>query len=128
MSLPRINLDLIEMPIPCTVPWESMQGDDKVRHCNQCNQKVYHLSNMSKEEAEELIRSKEGKMCARVYRRPDGSVVTRSCVAIRWSKPIFNTVMFTCIAALSLLGFSKLMRSAPANETFSFVCQGVIVP
>jgi hypothetical protein len=132
-----INLDVIEIPLPCAVPWESMQGDDKVRHCSQCNQNVYHLSNMSKAEAEELIRSNEGKLCARFYRRPDGSVVTRECGTLKWtmkwSRRIFNCVVFVCLAILSFLFCGYLLRQEQeddvhSHEPFSFVCQGAIVP
>ena len=55
MSDRRFNLDLIDIPIPCAVPWESMQGSDRVRFCGQCRQHVFHLSMMSRAEAEELI-------------------------------------------------------------------------
>jgi hypothetical protein len=34
---------------------------------------------MSREQAEKLIRQKEGKMCVRLYRRRDGTVLTSDC-------------------------------------------------
>jgi hypothetical protein len=113
----RVNLDLIEVPNPCTVPWESMQGDDRVRHCGQCRQNVYHLSKMSKEEAEELILQKEGKLCVQFYRRADGSVVTRSCAAVRLWRGLVSTVTLTCLGVLTFFGLTRVMQSAPANST-----------
>ena len=73
----RFSLDILDVRIPCSVPWDSMRGDTRVRHCDQCKQNVYQLSELSKEEAEDLIRQKEGKLCVRFYRRRDGTVVTR---------------------------------------------------
>src|SRR5262245_44916538 len=114
----RINLDLIEVPSPCTVPWDSMQGDDKVRHCGQCQQNVYHLSKLSKKEAERLILAKEGKLCVQFYRRPDGSVVTRDCAAVRWWRELVSGVTLVCMWLLALLGVTSAMQSGPANSTF----------
>ncbi|MCE9562269.1 MAG: hypothetical protein K8U57_09465 [Planctomycetes bacterium] len=105
MSDIRFSLDMIEVPIPCTVPWDSMRGNDRVRHCGQCKQHVYLLSEMSKEEAEDLIRQKEGKLCVRVYRRPDGSVVTRSCAAVHWSRAVWNAASFVVLGLCSICAF-----------------------
>jgi hypothetical protein len=102
-----------------------MEGDDKVRHCDQCDQRVYNLSNMSRVEAEELIQKREGKMCVQFYRRPDGTVVTRDCVMIRWSKSIVSTVVVACFAALSFFFLGRLLHPTPAKETFSFVGGGM---
>ncbi len=105
MSDFRFSLGMIEVPIPCTVPWDSMRGNGRVRHCGQCKQSVYLLSEMSKEEAEELIRQKEGKLCVRLYRRPDGSVVTRSCAAVRWSRVVWNAASFVMLGLCSICAF-----------------------
>jgi hypothetical protein len=56
-----------------------MQGDDTVRFCTHCKLNVYNLSGMSRGQAEELVRSREGRLCARFYRRDDGTVLTRDC-------------------------------------------------
>src|SRR5262245_51727882 len=102
----RINLDLIEVPNPCAVPWDSMQGDDRVRHCSQCQQNVYHLSKMSREEAEQLILQKEGKLCVQFYRRADGSVVTRSCAVVRAWRGLVSGVTVAILGLLALVGLS----------------------
>jgi hypothetical protein len=124
----RINLDLIEVPNPCTVPWETMQGDDRVRHCGQCQQNVYHLSQMSREEAEALILQKEGKLCVQFYRRADGSVVTRSCAAVRLWRGLVSGVTLACLGVLTFFGLTRVMQAGNANSTFSFVGGGAIKP
>jgi hypothetical protein len=69
-------LDLVEIPIPCDVPWDGMSGDDQVRHCSQCKQNVYNVSALTRPEAMQLLRS---RACLRIFRRPDNTVVTSDC-------------------------------------------------
>jgi hypothetical protein len=56
-----------------------MSGDDRARFCADCKLHVYNLSAMSREEALDLISRTEGRLCIRLYRRPDGTVLTRDC-------------------------------------------------
>jgi hypothetical protein len=93
------NLDLIQVASPCTASWEAMstlidhaprgarlsQGereerrDERVRFCGECRLNVYNLSEMGREEAEEFVRQREGRMCVRFFRREDGTVLTKDC-------------------------------------------------
>src|SRR5258708_30476403 len=72
-------LDRISIAAPCSANWDSMPGSDRVRHCGQCNKNVYNLSEMTRREAEALLREKEGQLCARLYRRADGTILTSNC-------------------------------------------------
>src|SRR5688500_9822640 len=76
-SLPLLGLRTVTSP--CTRDWQSMQGDDRVRHCTECNKNVYDLSAMTREEAARLISDREGKLCGRLFRRADGTLVTADC-------------------------------------------------
>jgi hypothetical protein len=77
-------LSQINVASPCSASWDEMTGDDQVRYCSHCRLNVYNLSEMPREEAEDLIRSREGRLCIRFYRRHDGTVLTRDCpVGIR---------------------------------------------
>jgi len=58
-----------------------MPGTDQVRHCGECNKNVYNLSAMTRREAEEVLRQTEGRLCARLYRRADGTILTENCPA-----------------------------------------------
>lgn len=79
MSKATLSLDNIGVASPCKASWDDMIGTERARFCMQCRQHVYDLSEMSRKEAETLVRSKEGRMCVRFYRRPDGKVMTRDC-------------------------------------------------
>ena len=72
-------LDSVRIASPCLAAWEDMTGDDRVRHCDLCRLNVYDLSGMGRAEAEELIRGTEGRLCGRLHRRADGTVLTRDC-------------------------------------------------
>lgn len=57
-----------------------MQGDDKKRFCAQCKLHVHNLSGLSADEALDLLRaSRQGRLCVRLFRRADGTVLTRDC-------------------------------------------------
>jgi hypothetical protein len=72
-------LSRIEVAKPCNASWEDMRGDDRVRFCGKCEKNVYNLSELGEDEAEALIYEQEGKLCARFFRRKDGTVLTSDC-------------------------------------------------
>jgi hypothetical protein len=94
-------LDNIRTASPCRADWNAMTGDERTRHCNQCDKQVFNLSEMTRSEAEALIVEKDGQLCARYYRRHDGTIITSDCrvgiVAGRKRKII-------AAASLALLG------------------------
>src|SRR5437762_657620 len=70
------SLENIRVASPCSVDWGSMAGDTQVRFCSECQRHVYNLSAMTAEQATALIREKKGTLCARFYRRRDGTLMT----------------------------------------------------
>ena len=76
------TLDDLTIATPCEVPWESLAGDDRVRHCGRCRQNVYNVESFERAEALQLIQAREGRLCLRLYRRADGTLVTADC----WSR------------------------------------------
>ncbi len=72
-------LDNLHVAAPCKADWAKMTGDDRARHCAQCDKNVFDLSSLTRPEAEALIISKEGKLCVRFYQRADGTVLTADC-------------------------------------------------
>ncbi|HRG98880.1 MAG TPA: hypothetical protein PLR99_21670 [Polyangiaceae bacterium] len=72
-------LDQVRVASPCNARWEDMTGDDKSRFCGKCEKNVYNLSAMTREEAELLVLEREGQLCARFYRRADGTMITQDC-------------------------------------------------
>ncbi|HEY4244449.1 MAG TPA: hypothetical protein VGM88_31765 [Kofleriaceae bacterium] len=95
-------LDNVRVAAPCPADWNAMSGDERVRHCGACDKNVYNLSSMTREEAEALIREKNGGLCVRYYRRPDGTILTGDCtVGIRRQRRLLVVV---AAGAATLLG------------------------
>lgn len=92
-------LDNIRVATPCSVSWDGMTGDERVRACGDCNKRVYNLSNLTREEAEALIVEKEGKLCVRYYQRHDGTILLKDC-SIGMAKKRKRTVIAAGVAAL----------------------------
>jgi hypothetical protein len=97
-------LDTVEIASPCPARWEDMQGDERSRFCGECRLNVYNIAAMTRAEAEALILGKEGRLCARIYRRPDGTVLTRDCpVGLRLVRQKAARAVARIAAAVALL-------------------------
>jgi len=113
-------LDNVAIASPCRASWEQMVGDEHVRFCGQCEKNVYNLSSLPREEAEALLIAKEGKMCVRLYKREDGTVLTNDC-------PVGVKKRRRRQAALAAVGGS-LMAAAAAVGLQSRATMGSPVP
>src|SRR5438552_15690747 len=103
------RLDHLRIASPCPVGWEQMTGDDRVRCCEQCSLRDYNISAMTRTEAEALIANTEGRICARFYRRFDGTIITKDCPvglrairqqAARVAGEVYTAIMSLCSNAL----------------------------
>jgi hypothetical protein len=79
-------LDNLRVASPCTAEWNQMTGDDRVRHCGQCAKNVYNLSGMTRDEAEALLRERNGDLCVRYYERQDGTILLADCTVGRGNR------------------------------------------
>ena len=73
------NISTVRIASPCSADWDSMAGNDRQRFCSQCQKNVYNISAMTRREANRLLAQEEGGICARLYRRADGTVLTEDC-------------------------------------------------
>lgn len=75
-------LDQVTIKTPCRESWETMTGDDRTRFCTRCSKNVYDLWAMSEDEAETFLATHldDEDACVRLYRRPDGRILTSECV------------------------------------------------
>ena len=74
------SLSYIRIASPCPADWNKMVGDERVRHCAECNLNVYNLSAMTERQVQTLIAESSGqRLCTRFYRRADGTVLTQDC-------------------------------------------------
>ena len=76
---PNRLLDEIRIASPCTASWDEMTGTDTVRFCGECQKNVYNISKMTAASAALLVDQNEGRLCVRLYKRQDGTVLTEDC-------------------------------------------------
>jgi len=107
IPLPTIDaLDAVTIPVACPVSWDAMHGNDRTRFCDSCRQNVHDVSELTRHEALELLKT-DGRMpCLRIYRRQDGRVMTADCTTKRdrvwkwlhmrsaWAAWLFGIVFF----------------------------------
>lgn len=77
-----ISLDVlreIRIATPCLADWGAMKGDDKRRLCEQCGLHVHNLAALTGPEIGALVLGASGRVCARLYRRADGTILTADC-------------------------------------------------
>lgn len=107
---PRDAIDQIEISSPCSESWDGMRrtpGEEWVRFCGKCRQNVYNVEAMSRGRARRLIAEREGRVCVRILRRPDGTVVTADCWArLRAAR---RRGLLPFLGMLVLVGFTELI-------------------
>lgn len=105
------ELNDVRIASPCTMEWKDMTGGDRVRHCAACQKNVFNLSGMKRQEALDLLRATEGKICARFYRRKDGTILTADCpvgvalLARKAKRAVLGAAISTLGAVGALLAF-----------------------
>jgi len=120
MSTHSANIDRLRIATPCPISWEQMTGDGRVRFCGHCQLNVYNISELSRLEAEALIASTEGRLCAKLFRRADGTILIKDCpvglraLRMRVSKRV--AAVFAAIASISSAAFGQ-QSSAKEGKT-----------
>jgi hypothetical protein len=121
--LPESLLDDIQIATPCSADWNAMQGDERVRHCPDCRLNVYNVSAMSRREAALLIQGHEGRLCLRLFRRADGTLLTANC----WDKVRAarrrGRLAFACAIVLACL-IHLGIRAAAVRALLTYVADG----
>jgi len=104
----EVQLDRLRIASPCPTTWEQMKGDERTRFCDLCNLHVYNIAELTASEAKSLIANTDGRICARLYRRSDGTVITKDCPVglrairkrvARIAGALFATVISLCGSA-----------------------------
>jgi hypothetical protein len=109
-------LDNVRIASPCSADWNEMYGNDRQRFCGDCKLNVYNLSDMTRQEAENLLINSEGRLCVRFFRRADGTVLAKNCPvgwkAVKQRVSRVATAAFSMIAGIftGVFGFSMLSR------------------
>jgi hypothetical protein len=106
-------IENLKIASPCSQDWDAMTGDSRKRFCGECKLNVYNLSDMTRYDAENLLRLSEGRLCVRYFQRPDGTVLTQDC-PVGWAR-VRRRLSLAATAAfglfLSLLGTVGVMSA-----------------
>lgn len=109
------KLDRLRIATPCPIGWDQMTGDNRIRFCGHCQLNVYNISELSRSEAEKLIASSEGRLCARLFRREDGTILTKDCPvglrALRRRVAKRTATVFAALLSLSAAVFGQQSSS-----------------
>jgi hypothetical protein len=112
------SFNRLRIASPCPVGWQQMKGNEQVRFCAECQLNVYNLSGMTRKQAAEVVHQTEGRICARFYRRADGTILTRDCpVGLRVLRR--RAVKIAGAAATALMSFCLTAM----GQTKSTVCE-----
>jgi hypothetical protein len=106
-------LDQITVRTPCPMDWNRMRGDDRVRYCDSCGKYVYNFAAMTSDEVVSLIRAPDRGVCGRIFRRPDGTLVTSDCQPALQPPPgpwqiRIRSVMAVIAGLAAALGIARL--------------------
>ena len=124
---------------PCSADWDRMQGDQRVRYCPECKLNVYNFGAMDSAEIESLVRNREGRLCARFYASPDGTLLTQNCpvglrARIRRISRVAGAVFSAAAATMSATfvaaqaADTSLARSVRVEKSDSVVVLQVLDP
>ena len=106
-----------QLTSPCTADWDLMTGNERVRFCGHCRLHVHDVSEMTPAQALNLMLRSPGRLCLRVQRRPDGTVVARPSPAPlhQLTRRVSRVAAGAFGAALSLCGAAA--AQAQTNST-----------
>src|SRR5690606_3432990 len=111
-------LQRITVAAPCSADSDDLEGDERRRYCRQCKLHVYNFAAMTSEQVQELVQRHEGRLCGRLYRRADGTVLTQDCpVGIaRIRRQVRRWVVRAAGVVLVLLGGAAVARGKLSRE------------
>lgn len=102
-----MSLD-VRIASPCSEKWDSMTGDERKRFCAKCQLHVYQLKEHTEDEVRALLGKAAGeRLCGRVYRRFDGTVLFKDCPTgvARLRKRLLLGLSAAATLVLAVLGF-----------------------
>ena len=108
----------IRVASPCSADWDKMSGNERVRNCTLCSLNVYNFAEMMRDEIRDLLLRTEGRVCGRLYRRADGTLLTRDCPtalqALRQRVSRFSSAVLATLFSFSAFGGNA--RETPQSK------------
>ena len=108
-------LPQLEIATPCPKSWQEMSGDDQSRFCSHCQKTVFNFTEMSSDEIRTTLKS-DTRVCARLRRRSDGSILTADC---REPRTINGRQWWSHLASLATMFLAMVTLVGCRNESES---------
>lgn len=113
MAAKKSKFDRLQVTAPCTADWETMAGNNRQRHCAQCDKVVFDFAQMTPRQVEAIVAVNRGNLCARLTRQPDGSLVTLDPVSITAATPRRVSPVASAVVS-AILGLSAPVTAQTA--------------
>jgi hypothetical protein len=126
--MPRRSLPVVHSLIaaPCDVPWASMVGDDRRRHCGECKRDVHNLSAMTDAEVVAFLEAVAAlpenvqAPCVSLYQRADGTMLTADCpVGLRRRRRraiLVSTMQLGAVAVVAVTALATMFLHQNASK------------
>ncbi|MFT3742865.1 MAG: hypothetical protein QM785_01100 [Pyrinomonadaceae bacterium] len=120
MQKEEFDINRLRVASPCSVSWESMTGDDRIRKCHSCELNIYNTAVMTKSEISNMISNRDGRLCIRLHRRSDGTVITQDCpIGLKKVRKRVSTIAASFFAMiLGLVSVSYSQQSKPETDKY----------
>lgn len=119
MTKETIDVNKLRVAAPCSIAWEAMTGDDRSRVCGQCDRRVYNIGEMTRAEIQGLVSGQMERVCVRLFRRADGTVMTQDCPSgvrlIRRRLSRYAAAVFSSVLAAVTFGYGQ-DRDKPRSD------------
>jgi len=122
MRMRKDKIHRLQVESPCPSSWDAMQGDERRRHCLQCDKPVYDFAQLTPREIAGVIEACQGKLCARLTRDDRGrlltleSPVTAEPLAIRRASPLATVVVTAFLGLGAAASTDSATTVSPAAE------------
>jgi len=73
----RKSLPIISIKTPCPAAWDKMPGDEKERHCTQCQKSVFSLKELTPFQIAILYFKKRARLCIRLEQNQEGKIIAK---------------------------------------------------
>lgn len=78
-SKQKVELPILQIPTPCPMRWDELEGRSQKRFCDQCTKHVYNFYEMPAADVDSVLKTSQSstqRVCAQIRRNPDGKVLT----------------------------------------------------
>ncbi|MEK7725204.1 MAG: hypothetical protein AAB336_12690 [Acidobacteriota bacterium] len=74
----KYTLKNFEVKNPCSINWRDMNGNEEIRHCDTCQQKVNNLSEMTKRKSLKILNQPNERVCVTYLQDENNQIITQT--------------------------------------------------